>query len=87
MEYRTLGRSASRSRSLTMGTMIFGGAGGFAKAGSTDLAGARRQIDLCLDAGVNLIDTADAYSRGLAGEIVGESVNALAIMQRYHRLR
>ena len=76
MEYRTLGRSGLKVSVLTMGTMTFGGAGGFAKAGSTDLAGARRQIDLCLDAGVNLIDTADVYSRGLAEEIVGEALGA-----------
>ena len=65
MEYRTLGRSGLKVSVLTMGTMTFGGAGSFAKAGNTDLAGARRQIDLCLDAGVNLIDTANVYSRGL----------------------
>ena len=76
MEYRTLGRSGLKVSVLTMGTMTFGGAGGFAKAGNTDLAGARRQIDLCLDTGVNLIDTADVYSRGLAEEIVGEALGA-----------
>lgn len=42
--------------------------------GATDVAGARRQVDLCLDAGVNLIDTADVYSRGLAEEITGEVI-------------
>jgi aryl-alcohol dehydrogenase-like predicted oxidoreductase len=55
-----------------MGTMTFGGAGGFAKVGSTDVDEARRQVDMCLDAGVNLIDTADIYSAGLSEEIVGE---------------
>lgn len=74
MEYRTLGRSGLKVSVLTMGTMTFGGAANFAKTGTTDLVGARRQIDLCLDAGVNLIDTADVYSRGLSEEIVGEAL-------------
>ena len=66
MEYRHLGRSGLRVSALTLGTMTFGGAG-FAKAGDTDVAGARRQVDRCLDAGVNLIDTADVYSGGALG--------------------
>ena len=76
MEYRNLGRSGLRVSVLTMGTMTFGGGERFDKVGNTDLAGARRQIDLCLDAGVNLIDTANAYSRGLSEEIVGEALGA-----------
>src|SRR5436305_5368659 len=55
-----------------MGTMTFGGKGPFADVGSTDVDDARRQVDQCLDAGVNLIDTADVYSEGLAEEILGE---------------
>ncbi|MBE7211273.1 MAG: aldo/keto reductase [Gluconacetobacter diazotrophicus] len=74
MEYRTLGRSGLKVSVLTLGTMTFGGTGPFAKVGATDLAGARRQIDLCVDAGVNLIDTADIYSNGLSEEIVGEAI-------------
>ncbi len=74
MEYRILGRSGLKVSSLTLGTMTFGGKGFFAKAGSTDLAGARRQIDLCLDAGMNLFDTADVYSRGLSEEILGQAL-------------
>jgi aryl-alcohol dehydrogenase-like predicted oxidoreductase len=72
MEYRTLGRSGLGISVLTMGTMTFGGAGGFASVGSTGVDEARRQVDMCLDAGVNLIDTADVYSGGLSEEIVGE---------------
>ncbi|GGQ59897.1 aldo/keto reductase [Couchioplanes azureus] len=72
MEYRQLGRSGLRVSVLTMGTMTFGGRGGFAAVGSTDVAEARRQVDRCLDAGVNLVDTADVYSAGLSEEIVGE---------------
>ena len=55
-----------------MGTMTFGGQGGFANVGSTGVDEARRQVDLCLEAGVNLIDTADVYSDGLAEEILGQ---------------
>jgi aryl-alcohol dehydrogenase-like predicted oxidoreductase len=72
MEYRQLGSSGLKVSSLTLGTMTFGGGGSFAMVGSTDVGGARRQIDMCRDAGVNMIDTADVYSAGLAEEIVGE---------------
>jgi len=71
MDYRQLGRSGLRVSMLSLGTMTFGGRGGFAKAGATDLTGARRQFDMALDAGVNLVDTANVYSRGLSEEIVG----------------
>jgi aryl-alcohol dehydrogenase-like predicted oxidoreductase len=74
MEFRQLGRSGLRVSNLSLGTMTFGGRGPFAKVGSTGLDEARRQIDLCLDAGVNLIDTADVYSHGLSEEIVGEAI-------------
>ena len=67
MEYRQLGRSGLRVSALTLGTMTFGGAGNFANVGDTDSTGARRQIDMCLDAGINLIDTADVYSRRRVG--------------------
>src|ERR1700747_48654 len=72
MEYRALGRSGLRVSVLTMGTMTFGGAGAFADVGSTDVEEAERQVDMCLDAGINLIDTADVYSAGLAEEILGQ---------------
>jgi aryl-alcohol dehydrogenase-like predicted oxidoreductase len=71
MEYRQLGRSGLRVSALTMGTMTFGT---MADVGTTDVAGARRQLDMCLDAGVNLVDTADVYSRGVSEEIVGEAL-------------
>ncbi len=74
MEYRQLGRSGLRVSVLTLGTMTFGGRGNFAAVGNTGLEGARRQIDMALDAGVNLIDTADVYSAGASEEIVGESL-------------
>lgn len=72
MEYRALGTSGLRVSVLTMGTMTFGGTGGFANVGSTGVDDARRQVDMCLDAGVNLIDTADVYSDGLSEEILGQ---------------
>jgi aryl-alcohol dehydrogenase-like predicted oxidoreductase len=74
MEYRALGRSGLRVSVLTMGTMTFGGRGGFADVGSTDVDEARRQVDQCLAAGVNLFDTADVYSGGLAEEILGQAL-------------
>jgi aryl-alcohol dehydrogenase-like predicted oxidoreductase len=74
MEYRQLGRSGLRVSALTLGTMTFGGRGGFRAVGATDVTAARRQLDLCLDAGVNLIDTADVYSGGFAEEITGEII-------------
>lgn len=77
MEYRLLGRSGLKVSVLTMGTMTFGGKGPFAKVGDVELAEARRQIDMCLDAGVNLIDTADIYSAGLSEEIVGEALGGV----------
>ena len=72
MEYRNLGKSGLKISVLTMGTMTFGGTGGFAQVGSTGVDEARRQVGMCLDAGINLIDTADVYSSGLSEEIVGQ---------------
>jgi aryl-alcohol dehydrogenase-like predicted oxidoreductase len=74
MDYRQLGRSGLRVSTLTLGTMTFGGGGKFANVGSTGVDGARRQVDMCLDAGVNLIDTADVYSDGLSEEVVGKTL-------------
>jgi aryl-alcohol dehydrogenase-like predicted oxidoreductase len=74
MDYRQLGRSGLRISALTLGTMTFGGGGRFASVGSTGVDGARRQIDMCLDAGVNLIDTADVYSDGASEEILGQAL-------------
>jgi aryl-alcohol dehydrogenase-like predicted oxidoreductase len=74
MEHRQLGRSGLRISVLTLGTMTFGGEGQFGYVGSVDLDGVRRQIDLCLDAGVNLIDTADVYSQGHSEELIGRAL-------------
>lgn len=72
MEYRLLGRSGLKVSALTLGTMTMGGKGNFAKVGNAGVAEARRQVDLALDAGINLIDTANVYSAGASEEILGE---------------
>jgi aryl-alcohol dehydrogenase-like predicted oxidoreductase len=74
MDYRQLGHSGLRVSSLTLGTMTFGGRDRFALVGETDVAGATRQVDMCLDRGVNFIDTADVYSTGVCEEIVGQTI-------------
>jgi len=74
MDYRQLGNSGLRVSALTLGTMGFGGTGWAAAVGTTDVDGARRQISMALDAGVNLIDTADVYSSGLSEEIVAKAL-------------
>ena len=72
MEYRYLGRSGLRVSVLTMGTMTFGGVGGFKAIGDERAQGGARADRLCLDAGVNLIDTANIYSSGESEKIIGE---------------
>ena len=74
MEYRQLGASGLRVSALGLGTMTFGGRERFAHVGTTDLAAATRQVDACLDAGINFFDTADVYSAGLSEEILGETL-------------
>src|SRR4051794_15827159 len=71
MEYRQLGRSGLRVSALSLGTMSFGDRGADAPVGMTDTTGAARQVALCLEAGINLIDTADVYSGGVSEEILG----------------
>lgn len=72
MEYRTLGRSGLKVSVLTMGTFTFGGSGPFAMVGKQGVAEARKLVDLCIDNGVNLFDTANMYSNGMSEEILGE---------------
>ena len=76
MEYRQLGRSGLMVSTVTLGTMGFGGTGWASPVGHLDVKAARQQIDICLEAGVNLIDTADIYSNGLSEEILGEALGA-----------
>jgi aryl-alcohol dehydrogenase-like predicted oxidoreductase len=75
MDYRSLGRSGLKVPVLSFGTATFGGRGEFFKQwGSTDAAEARRLLDICLDAGVTLFDSADIYSAGAAEEVLGEAI-------------
>ena len=75
MEYRYLGASGFRVPVLSFGTGTFGGEGDFFKSwGNTDVAGAGRLVDVCLDAGVNMFDSADIYSKGAAESILGEAI-------------
>src|ERR1700761_5715050 len=75
MEYRQLGGSGLKVPVLSFGTGTFGGGNEFFKAwGSSDVAEATRLVDICLDAGVNLFDTADVYSQGMSEEILGQAV-------------
>jgi aryl-alcohol dehydrogenase-like predicted oxidoreductase len=75
MEFRRLGSSGLKVPALSFGTATFGGGNDFFRAwGASDVAEATRMVDLCLEAGVNLFDTADVYSRGLSEEILGRAV-------------
>lgn len=72
MEYRQLGRSGLRVSSITLGTMGF--ASTVDSIGHIALDGARRQVDMCVDAGVNLVDTANMYSAGASEELLGQAL-------------
>ncbi len=75
MEYRFLGHSGFKVPALGFGAGTFGGQGPlFSAWGNTDVAAARRIVDICLDAGVSLFDTADAYSSGASEEILGAAL-------------
>jgi len=75
MEYRRLGRSGLQVPALSFGTATFGGKGPFFSAwGDTDARQARRLVDICLEAGVNLFDTADVYSDGASEEVLGAAI-------------
>ncbi|POR41811.1 aldo/keto reductase [Methylobacterium sp. V23] len=75
MDFRRLGHSGLRVPALSFGTATFGGGNDFFKAwGSTDAGGASRLVDVCLDHGVTMFDSADVYSDGLAEEILGAAI-------------
>lgn len=75
MEYRLLGGTGFSVPVLTMGTGTFGGTNEFFKAwGQTDQAEATRLVDVCLEAGLNMFDSADVYSDGAAEEILGQAI-------------
>src|SRR5271166_4065329 len=75
MEYRLLGGSGLKIPALSFGTGTFGGGNEFFKEwGSTDVEEARRLVDICMEAGVNLFDTADIYSDGRSEEVLGKAL-------------
>src|SRR5580692_6103911 len=75
MEYRQLGASGFKVPVLSLGTGTFGGGNEFFKAwGASGVAEATRLVDICLDAGLNMFDTADIYSSGMAEEILGQAI-------------
>ena len=75
MEYRNLGASGLKVSVLSLGTATFGGRPPFFSAlGGSGVEEARRLIDICLEAGVNLFDTADVYSNGAAEEVLGAAI-------------
>jgi aryl-alcohol dehydrogenase-like predicted oxidoreductase len=75
MEYRFLGASGFKVPELSFGTGTFGGKGEFFAAwGSTDVAEAKRLVDICMDAGLTMFDSADIYSAGAAEEVLGQAI-------------
>ena len=72
MKYRTLGRTGLKVSAISMGTFSFGGEGAFAKVADQGVPEARQLVDACIDAGVNLFDTANMYSLGRSEEILGQ---------------
>jgi aryl-alcohol dehydrogenase-like predicted oxidoreductase len=77
MEYRFLGKSGFKVPALSFGAGTFGGKGPlFSAWGNTDVDGAERLIDVCLEAGVNMFDTADVYSDGASESILGAAIRS-----------
>ncbi len=75
MEFRTLGRSGLKVPVLSMGTATFGaGSEVFRAIGNSSVSEATRLVDICLEAGVNMFDTADIYHEGLSEEVLGQAV-------------
>ena len=75
MEYRQLGGSGFKVPALSLGTGTFGGGNEFFKSwGTSDVAEATRMVDICLEAGLTMFDTADVYSGGMAEEILGQAI-------------
>src|SRR5271155_2848150 len=75
MDYNRLGHSGLRVPALSFGTGTFGGGNEFFKAwGASDVAEATRLVDICLEAGLTMFDSADVYSNGAAEEILGQAI-------------
>jgi aryl-alcohol dehydrogenase-like predicted oxidoreductase len=76
MEFRTLGRSGLKVPVLSLGTATFGGGSEVFRAiGETSVTEATRLVDICLEAGVNMFDTADIYHEGLSEEVLGQAID------------
>ncbi|HXM44206.1 MAG TPA: aldo/keto reductase [Bryobacteraceae bacterium] len=76
MEYRLLGASGLEVSVLSFGAMTLGGEGRFAAIGNVQVEEARRHVEICIEAGVNLFDTADIYSFGKSEEVLGQALGA-----------
>jgi aryl-alcohol dehydrogenase-like predicted oxidoreductase len=76
VEYRFLGASGLEVSVLSFGTMTLGGEGRFAAMGQVQVEEARRFVEMSIDAGINLIDTADMYSAGKSEEVLGQALGA-----------
>src|SRR4051812_8697445 len=76
MEYRFLGASGLEVSVLSFGTMTMGGEGRFAAMGNVQVDEARRLVEICIEAGVNLFDTANMYSAGKSEEVLGKALGA-----------
>ncbi len=75
MEYRQLGASGLKVPALSLGAGTFGGSGPlFSNWGNTDVHEAKRLVDVCLEAGVNMFDTADVYSGGASEQVLGRAI-------------
>jgi len=75
MEFRRLGNSGFKVPLLSFGTGTFGGGNEFFNAwGASGVAEATRLVDICLEAGVNMFDTADVYSDGKSEEVLGKAI-------------
>src|SRR6476620_1172506 len=74
MEHRQLGSSGFKVPVLSLGTATFGGEGAFKGFGESDATEATRLVDICMDAGLTMFDSADAYSAGQAEEILSTAI-------------
>ncbi|HTN98623.1 MAG TPA: aldo/keto reductase, partial [Nordella sp.] len=75
MEFRQLGGSGFKVPALSMGTATFGGGTDFFKAwGESGAKEATKLVSICLEAGVNMFDSADVYSKGLSEEVLGKAI-------------
>ena len=84
MEFRRLGSSGFKVPALSLGTGTFGGKGMLKAWGASDVKEARRLIDICLEAGLNMFDSADVYSSGEAEAVLGGAIKGLKPRRSHH---